>query len=203
MTGDVGLFGGTFDPPHVGHVRLLEAAVPALAPARILVMPTGRPPHKDRTQASPEDRLAMARLAFASLPGVAVSDWELSRPEVSYTADTLRHLRAASPSGRLWLIVGADMFLMLPTWRRPEEIFALARIAVLVRAAGQERAVAETAAFLTHRFDAAVNIVPHTPVEISSSALRVQLVRGEGAALLPAGVFDYIRTRGLYACQTT
>ncbi|MDR0671011.1 MAG: adenylyltransferase/cytidyltransferase family protein, partial [Oscillospiraceae bacterium] len=61
MTGGVGFFGGTFDPPHLGHVRLLEAAAQALAPARILVMPAGRPPHNDRTRASPEDRLAMAR----------------------------------------------------------------------------------------------------------------------------------------------
>jgi nicotinic acid mononucleotide adenylyltransferase len=95
------------------------------------------------------------------------------------------------------------MFLTLPLWRRPEEIFALARVAVLARAAGQERAVADMAAFLAHRFDAAVDIVPHTPVEISSSELRARLFRGEGAALLPDGVFDYIRVRRLYACQTT
>ncbi|MDR0381941.1 MAG: nicotinate (nicotinamide) nucleotide adenylyltransferase [Oscillospiraceae bacterium] len=203
MTADVGLFGGTFDPPHLGHVRLLETAARALAPVRILVMPAGRPPHKGRPRTPPEERFAMARLAFAKLSGVTVSDWEISRAEVSYTADTLRKLRATLSSGRLWLIVGADMFLTLPAWRRPEEIFALARVAVMIRAAGQERAVTETAAFLAHRFDAAVDIVPHTPVEISSSELRARLARGEGAELLPDGVFDYIRARGLYACQTT
>lgn len=110
----LGVFGGTFNPIHNGHLRLLQGAREALELDRVLVIPTKQPPHKRPQQlASDEDRLAMCRLAVEGLSGVEVSDLEIRRGGLSYTADTLAELRRRYPDSTLYLLVGGDMFLTI------------------------------------------------------------------------------------------
>ena len=125
----IGVFGGEFDPPHLGHLAVVRAARDQLALDRLLVIPTGRPPHRDASPTPGEDRLRMAQLAFAGEPGVEVSRIELDREGPSYTVDTLR---ALAPLGELVLIVGADQ-CDLRSWREPDEILRLASLAVAPR----------------------------------------------------------------------
>ena len=125
----IGVFGGEFDPPHLGHLAVVRAARDQLALDRLLVMPTGHPPHRDASPTPAEDRLRMAQLAFAGEPGVEVSRIELDREGPSYTVETLR---ALAPLGELVLIVGADQ-CDLRSWREPDEILQLASLAVAPR----------------------------------------------------------------------
>ncbi|MCD8005153.1 MAG: nicotinate-nicotinamide nucleotide adenylyltransferase, partial [Oscillospiraceae bacterium] len=130
----IGIFGGTFDPPHLGHMEAARTAVAALELDRLLFVPARTPPHKNLPEdgASPAQRLEMTELMADGLgmPGVArASGLELEREGKSYTADTLRQLHELFPQDELWLLVGSDMFLSLHRWSRPEEIMALAGVA--------------------------------------------------------------------------
>ena len=193
-----GLFGGSFNPPHIGHVTAAMRAVEALGLDKIIIMPTGRPSHKLLPFATPlpEDRLAMARLAFEDLPHCEVSDWEISRPLPAYTADTLEYLRETGLSPIL--IVGSDMFLTLHEWARADQLLSLTRVAVLLRNPSQAGQVSRHAAFLAHRYGAAIDWIEHTPVEISSTELRGLLKSGKGREYLPKHVCEYICKKRLY-----
>jgi len=197
----VGFFGGSFNPPHLGHVAAARRAVEALGLWGLVVMPAGTPPHKALPPGTPlpEDRLAMCGLAFADLPGCVVSELEMRPRGPVYTTDTLELLR--SDDTQHILVVGSDMFLTLHEWYRAEEIFAAARVAVLVRAGGQENLIREQAAFLAHRYGAAVDWIPHEPVEISSTELRAMLGENRGWEYLPGKVGDYIKEKGLYGAK--
>ena len=194
----IGLFGGSFNPPHNGHVSAVTRAMEALALSRMVIMPAGCPPHKDLPPDTPsaEDRLAMARLAFAEVPGCEVSDWEMLSSGPGYTFDTLDWLRGNGfhPT----LIVGSDMLLTLHEWHRVDELLAFTRVAALVRAADQETVMRRQAAFLAHRYGAAIDWIDHTPVEISSSEIRTALRRGQGKDHLPEPVAAYIQKKHLY-----
>ena len=130
----IGLFGGAFDPPHDAHVALARAAVAELALDRLHVVPTGDAWHKSRPLSPAADRLAMCRLAFASLPRVFVDDRELRRDGPTYTIDTLAELRAQYPGAALFLQIGGDQAAAFHTWRRAGEIIAIATVSIAVRA---------------------------------------------------------------------
>ena len=130
----LGVFGGTFDPPHLGHLALAECAREQLRLDRVLFVPAGRPPHKRASGASSaRARLAMTRLAVRGNPAFAVSTLETARPGPSYTVDTLRALRAAYPQARLYLLIGADSLRDFRTWHAAEAIRDLAVLAVARR----------------------------------------------------------------------
>jgi len=123
------VLGGSFNPPHATHRRLVEAALAGLPVDRVLVIPAGDHPHKRNTDMAPaEDRLAMCRLAFADLPGVTVDDRELRRMGPSFTVDTLASLRTEHPGRHLYFLIGSDNLPLLPTWREPERLFALCEV---------------------------------------------------------------------------
>jgi nicotinate-nucleotide adenylyltransferase len=178
----IGVFGGEFDPPHLGHLAVVRAAREQLALDRLLVMPTGRPPHRDASPTSAEDRLQMAQLAFAGEPGVEVSRIELNRDGPSYTVDTLRGL---APLGELVLIVGADQ-CDLRGWREPGEIRRLASLAVAPRG-GYGRV-------------SGANVIEldMAPVDLSSTTVRERLAEGVGEEAVDPAVLGLIRARGLY-----
>lgn len=130
----LGLLGGTFDPIHLGHLRLAEEAREALALQRVRLIPAGRPPHRDAPGSTAADRLAMARLAAAGNPGFEIDDSEVRAAHKSYTVLTLERLRAElGPQRPLVLILGADAFDGLPDWHRWQELFALTHVAVANR----------------------------------------------------------------------
>jgi len=200
----IGIYGGSFNPPHTGHVRAAELAAGALRLDRLLVVPAGTPPHKTLPPGTPENRhrLEMTRLAFAGATGAQVCAIELERSGLSYTADTVRAFAEDFPGADLWLIVGTDMFLTLHDWARPEEIFAACRIAVFARENGSQKAILAQAERLQAGYGARTDVIPGLPVEISSSALRDMLASGKGQEYLPPKVFEYITKHALYGKES-
>lgn len=180
----VGVFGGTFDPVHVGHLAIARAAVEAVPLDRVLFVVARRSPLKERSPvASEADRLAMVRLAVAGDPCLAVSALELERAEPSYTVDTLEELARTGAS--LFLILGGDAFAGLARWHRPERVHELATILVAIRPGAPEPAGAR-------RLDA-------PRLDISSRELRARAARGRSLRyLVPDTVWRYIEERGLY-----
>ena len=200
---NIGIYGGTFDPPHWGHITAARAAMEQLGLDKLVLIPDRVPPHKALPEgsASPEQRLEMATLAAAELGKRAeVSDRELRRDGPSYTADTLAALREEYPEDTLWLLMGSDMFLSLQTWHAPEEIMALARIAPFSREAEDESAAfAAQKARLEREYGAQIQIVQNPEVrDLSSTEVRAALAAGRGSDLLPPAVYGYVLREHLY-----
>jgi nicotinate-nucleotide adenylyltransferase len=129
----IGLFGGTFDPVHLGHLRAAESAREALGLDRVAFLPSALPPHRPRPLSPAADRLAMARLATEGHPCFESWDLELRRPGPSYTVDTVAALAHERPDDRFVLIVGADTWPEMPGWREPRRLFSLVEVAVTDR----------------------------------------------------------------------
>lgn len=200
---NIGIYGGTFDPPHWGHITAARAAMEQLGLDKLVLIPDRVPPHKALPEgsASPEQRLEMAALAAAELGKRAeVSDRELRRDGPSYTSDTLAELREEYPEDALWLLMGSDMFLSLQTWHAPEEIMALARIAPFSREAEDESAAFATQqSRLERAYGAQIRIVQNPEVrELSSTEVRAALAAGRGSDLLPPAVYGYVLREHLY-----
>ena len=200
---NIGVYGGTFDPPHWGHITAARAAMEQLGLDKLVLIPDRVPPHKALPEgsASPEQRLEMATLAAAELGKRAeVSDRELRRSGPSYTSDTLAELRREHPEDTLWLLMGSDMFLSLQTWHAPEEIMALARIAPFSREAEDESAAfAAQQSRLERAYGAQIRIVQNPEVrELSSTEVRAALAAGRGSDLLPPAVYGYVLREHLY-----
>jgi len=200
---NIGIYGGTFDPPHWGHITAARAAMEQLGLDKLVLIPDRVPPHKalPEVSASPEQRLEMAALATAELGKRAeVSDRELRRSGPSYTSDTLAALRREHPEDTLWLLMGSDMFLSLQTWHAPEEIMALARIAPFSREAEDESAAfAAQQSRLERAYGAQIRIVQNPEVrELSSTEVRAALAAGRGSDLLPPAVYGYVLREHLY-----
>ena len=195
----IGIIGGTFNPPHIGHIHAAQAARSALELDDILFMPARIPPHKALPEGSPapEIRLEMTRLAAESA-GARVCDMELKREGPSYTADTLSQLKQSQSEDELWLIIGTDMFLTIQNWYQPERIFASARLAVVPRSRGDLVRLAEHKRELEARYDCGVDIIQAQALEISSSQLRQWIAEGIGFQFLPESVREYIYTKCLY-----
>jgi len=192
----VGVFGGTFDPPHVGHVAVARDVADALALDSVLWIPARTPPHKTDREISPAPvRREMAAAAAAADPRFEVSDVELEREGPSWTVDTLRLLRARDPEAKLFLILGADQVRTLDTgWREPEEVLRLATLAIMDRAGSS----ASEAAPELPGMEGAVH-VPVTRVDVSSSGIRARVrAGGDVAELVPPGVLEVILREALY-----
>ena len=130
----IGIYGGSFNPPHTGHILAVSELIRNLKLDLLLIVPAADPPHKSLPDGSPtpEERLSLCSTAFAEIPGVEICDIEVRRNGKSYTVDTLTELRTLYPHDELILVMGTDMFLSFGTWREPEQIAALASMAVFV-----------------------------------------------------------------------
>ena len=197
----IGVFGGTFNPVHLGHMRMALRFLQELGLDRVLVIPDRIPPHKTSEDlASPSDRLEMCRLAFRDCPAFQVSDLEILRQGDSYTVDTLRQLEQLFPDSRFYLLMGGDMFLSFPQWKDYEEI---ARRAILCCMPRDGEAVSpdmrEMEAFLEKKNARMILLQAH-PIEISSTRLRKMIREGrpEAASYLDEAVWQYIKDKGLY-----
>ncbi len=192
----LGLFGGAFDPPHIAHVALARAALSQLALDELRVFPTGSAWHKARPLSAAGHRLAMARLAFADLPGVVIDDRELQRDGPTYTIDTLRELHHEHPQDTLVLVIGADQADTFDQWRESDEIARLAIISVAVRPRADEPAGTVDASCLP-----AGQWVPIAlpPLPVSATDIRARRASGLGIDhLVPASVARYIDQHHLY-----
>lgn len=210
----LGLFGGTFDPVHFGHLRLAEEACEALGLTGIRWLPAGQPPHREPPRVAASHRLAMVRLAVAGNTRFSVDAAEVEAAAPSYTVTTLMRLRRElGPRQPLVLLLGADAFAGLTTWHRWQEIFALAHLAVLHRPGYPLRpeSLPETLAWQYRARQAAgpaawaaapggcILTLPMTQLDISATHIRALLARGASPRyLLPDAVLDYIRRHQLY-----
>lgn len=199
MKRKIGIFGGTFNPPHIGHVSAAAEFIKAMDLDELLIIPDYLPPHKEYSgRVTPEQRIQMCRLAFESIEGAVVSDMEISRGGKSYTADTLQLL--SSHEADLYFLCGTDMFLTLDKWRTPEIIFSLAQICCIRRE--NDYSVRRDIDACTEKYKAKYNAKLHfidsDVVEISSSELRDELKRGKNSEYIPESVMGYINDMGLY-----
>ncbi|WP_310446084.1 nicotinate-nucleotide adenylyltransferase [Thiobacillus sp.] len=211
----IGVMGGTFDPIHLGHLRLAEEMAEALDLDQVRFIPAGQPPHRDMPRTSALHRLEMVRRAVAGNPRFTVDAREVEQPAPSYTVDTLTALRAELGSHQpLWLLLGADAFAGLPAWHRWQQLFALAHIAVATRPGSNDHTTqpdtlaAELKQELSHRQvpagsatgpAGAVVLQNMTALDISASRIRAILARqGSARYLLPDAVLDYIHQHQLY-----
>ena len=213
----LGVFGGTFNPIHVGHLVFVESLRERLALDRVLLVPSGVPPHKGRQGlAEPLHRYAMVSLAVAGHPALQVSPVEVERPGPAYSVDTLERLAADCPASRLVFLMGSDTFLDLPTWRTPERLGTLATLAVGVRAGAAFDPASPASQAVLARLGRSgwrrlppespqalapgdVALVEACSLPVSARELRARLARGESVRyLVPPAVADYIAQHRLY-----
>ena len=210
----IGVFGGTFDPIHFGHLRLAEEMADALGLDRVLFIPAGQPPHRGAPRTAATHRLEMVRRAIAGNPRFVADAREVQRPQPSYTVDTLTALRAELGDAQpLWLLLGADAFLDLPSWHDWRRLFELANIAVAARPGAQlmqsdaimeplqgevsQRLVADNRSAAGPAGSVLLRATP--PLDISATTIRDILARrGSARYLLPDAVLDYIHEHQLY-----
>jgi len=199
----IGVFGGAFDPPHNTHLSLATAALAQLGLTELRVFPTGDAWHKNRTLTPAADRLAMARLAFGTLPRVVVDDREVRRAGPTFTLDTLRELQREFPTAQPVLIMGSDQAAALPRWHGWQDILGIAIVSIAERleSAGSDGSAT--------RFDprtlpglpagARFETLVLPPVDTSATDIRARAARGEDiAALVPPAVARYIDQHHLY-----
>lgn len=217
----IGLFGGTFDPIHLGHLRAVEEVAEAFDLSKTYLIPAARPPHKPHREISPAgDRLEMMRLAAGSRASFEISDIELRRTGPSYTVDTLNHFKQTAPDRDYYLIVGLDAFLEIDTWKAHLEIFKQVPVIIMARPGGSPepalspwQAVAD---FIRQNISGGYRITDagacdadggYEPIhfidvsllDISGTGIRDSIRRGKSIRyLVPEKVEDYIRQRGLY-----
>lgn len=200
----IGILGGTYNPPHTGHLHAAKAAQAALGLDRLILLPSFIPPHKEMPQNTPDAkaRLEMTRLAAQEI-GAEVSELEISRGGTSYTADTLAEFRKMYPEDLLWFVMGTDMFLTVQNWVRPQEIFSLARIAVVLRDDADLEIVEKHRERLLHEFQCEIDLVSAKAHPISSTEIRENIFDAENQIYLPESILQYIKEHGYYVSKET
>jgi nicotinate-nucleotide adenylyltransferase len=206
----IGLFGGTFDPIHTGHLRTAWEILQSLELAEIRFIPCYLPPHRHQPAADAIHRLEMVKLATAGISGFSVDDREIRRTGPSYTVDTLRSLTRELPEHSLCLILGTDAFMSFMEWHSWEEIIKLANVVVMHRPGHQDAYVAtplkNAFTIVTDKDQlraskaGALFFQPVTPLAISGTAIREEIAQyGCAPFLLPNSVSEYIKTHNLYS----
>ncbi len=207
----LGVFGGTFNPVHLAHLRLAEEAREALGLERVLFIPSADPPHKSTDLASATQRLRMVELAIASNPSFDALDLELERTGPSYTVDTLCELTHRYDDQLLWFLMGTDTLTELGSWYEPEKLVGLTNIAVVARAGSAQRSLesllpehlaslyVSVQGRLRHSTGREVRSIPFAPLDISASDVRRRVARGASIRyLVPDAVIEYIEKHRLY-----
>ena len=180
---EIAVYGGSFNPPHLGHREAVITALDTLNPDLLLIMPDHEPPHKEMEEGSPtpEQRLELCRMTFGDLDRVEVSALELERNGKSYTYDTVLELQERYPGASLTLVVGTDMILTFEEWYHFEYLLAHCRIAALARDLEDEEKLREAAEHLRSSYGAEIILLEHAPLPMSSTELRGMLRRRLGA----------------------
>jgi nicotinate-nucleotide adenylyltransferase len=194
----VGILGGVFNPPHLGHMVCAQEALVQLELEKVVFMPVGQAPHRElEDDPGAEARLEMVELAAGDDARFAISRAELDRPGPSYTADTLRELREKAADDELFLILGGDQAAALPTWHEPETVLSLATVAVVERSNWSRNAIGIKIGRL--RGAERIRYLDMPIMQISSSAIRRRVAEGRPIRyLVPDKVANYIGANGLY-----
>ena len=196
----IAIYGGSFNPPHLGHLEAAKTVCAELAPDKLLIIPDNIPPHKAMDPGSPtaEERLTLCRIAFRSIPGAEISDMEIRRRGKSYTAHTVRELRERYPDDELFLVVGSDMLLSFEEWYEFEYLLSECTLAVVSREEDDLDALRAHKALLSEKYAARVHILQHAPLPMNSSEIRVWLRLRLGSDLLDNAVYAEIIRRRYY-----
>ena len=197
------IYGGSFNPPHLGHVKAAATVRELLEPDRLLIIPTNIPPHKELAQGSPgpEQRMELCRLAFGDIPGAELSDMEIKREGRSYSADTVSILRRDYPEDELYLVIGSDMFLSFCHWYKFQYLLDNCVLTVLSREEDDRRELEQFKAELEEKYSAKVLLLSHEPLPMSSEDVRDRLRLGLGSELLPEAVYGEIIRRRYYEAE--
>lgn len=198
--GRIGIYGGTFNPPHIGHIHAVQYAISALSLDLLYVIPSCISPHKAMLQgtASPEQRLEMLQIATSDIEKVKVSDIELQRGGVSYTYETVAQIKRQHPEDELIFLMGTDMFLSFDTWRFPEKITEKASLGVLYRGDKDEQEEIAAKKVCLEQRGAKIYLIANPVTQISSTDLRRMLVFQCAEPFLPKGIGAYIAENCLY-----
>ena len=196
----IGVFGGTFNPVHIGHIQAAKQALTALHLDRVLLIPDHIAPHKELPTGSPtpQQRLDMLRIAVQDCPGLEISDIELRREGVSYTYLTIQELKQMYPHDQLVLLMGTDMFTSFDSWRNPEEILKNASLGVFCRGDKKEKQTIAAQKERMEAMGAQVELAHNDVIAISSTQMRRLLAFRCAGPFLPEGVLEYIREYRLY-----
>ena len=199
----IAVYGGSFNPPHLGHVEAARTAARELRAERFLIMPASIPPHKELADGSPtaEERLALCALAFAGIPGAEISDLELRREGKSYSYDTVKELLAAAPGAELYLILGTDMLMSFEEWYQFRFLLEHCTLAVLARGEDDHDLPRQKADELRALYGARVELLAHEPYETSSEKIRELLPLRAGEDDLPDAVYAEIVRRRFYGAR--
>jgi nicotinate-nucleotide adenylyltransferase len=197
----IGVLGGTFDPPHIGHLVVAGEALWRLRLDEVRLMPAHLPPHKPTgTHGTAEQRLAWTRAMAAGFPGLRVSTDELDRGGPSFTADTMERIAAAEPGAALWFLLGSDQLEAMPAWHEPHRILAVARIGAVPR---DGHSVADVDAIGERVAPGRVDVVDAPHVGVSSTMVRERIAAGLPVRhLVPPGVHDMLVADGLVPSAT-
>lgn len=192
----LGIFGGSFDPPHVGHLLVAQDAVTALSLDLLLIIPAATQPLKTQHSTAAAHRLAMTRRCFADIPGMVVDPVEIERGGLSFMVDTVEHVRGRYPGAALHLLVGDDVIPTLPRWHQAERLLTLVELVVLHRVLEGTDAASDP----PNRFrQLATRRVDVSSTEVRSRARDGRSIRG----FVPDAVADYIASTGLYLPEST
>lgn len=192
----IGILGGTFDPPHKGHLELARTAIDQLGLDEVIFLPASRNPLKKFKSSPAKHRLAMVERMIADEPKMAASDIEISRGGASYMVETLMELQTVRP-GDYWLLLGADAMKSFDEWRSPAKIVRLCRLGVAIRPPMTET---DLMARTNEAFKSKIDVIRMKPVDISATELRQRISTGKGltAPFLSPAVLQYINQHRLY-----
>ena len=196
----IGVLGGSFDPVHKGHVTLGEAAVMEAGLEKLIVMPAHVQPFKiGRNFADDEHRLAMCRLAFENVERAEISDYEIVHTDISYTFDTLAHLKKVFPDSKLYFITGTDSFLEIEHWRKGKDLLQTYGFIVSVRPGYREKQLEECIRYYETRYGTDIIRLHYEMPDVSSTAVKLRRQEKQSVShMLPESVERYINEHGLY-----
>ena len=207
----VGIFGGTFDPVHLGHLRAAEEFAEGLKLDHVIMVPSANPPHREESPgAGPRDRLEMVRLATGANPRLEASDLEIERGGSSYTVDTLLEIRRRQPEWELFMALGTDAYNDISKWRRPGEVISLAHLVLLTRPGfavdflgplpeALRTEYSREGDMYRHSAGATLRSMSVSALDISAGSIRSLVSRGLSIRyLVHSDVFEYIQRKGIY-----
>ncbi|MFG6328535.1 MAG: nicotinate-nucleotide adenylyltransferase [Lachnospiraceae bacterium] len=199
--GRTGIMGGTFNPVHIAHIKMAEAAYRQANLDKVVFMPSKNPPHKKDIHIIPEEhRSAMLKLAISGIPYFAYSDFEFKREGITYSSQTLGLLHMQNPGEKYFFIMGSDSFFQLESWHMPGQIMEYAAIIAINRNGTGRKQMEEYAKELRERYNAEIIIAAMPQMDISSSCIREIILSGGDASMyLPGKVWEYIKEKNCYS----
>ena len=196
----IGVFGGAFNPPHIGHVQAVQLSISQLKLDKMIIIPTGIPPHKEfpLNTPSPECRFKMTCLSFGHLSDTVISDTEISKPQTSYTIDTIENLYNEYVNAKFYLLMGSDMYLSLESWKDTKTLLSMVIPTVFARNSNDLNKINEYSGYLHKKYNIKTEIIHNNIIDISSSLIRESLPNRMGNEYIINYCYAYIIKNNLY-----